>query len=121
MEILKLTGIILMGIYTFIKLYTNFLGDDKQYKKFQKANKRFGVILESIVAHPLYSMFFLLLNRTLVALSFVLGALYGFLAYIKYNNVYVAITVVLILWAASINILYRGKVLYLAFNKESKV
>ncbi len=128
MDILKLIGITLMGIYTFIKLYTNFLGDDEKYAKFQKANKRFGLILtgifnkilKPIFTHPLTNELFLVLNRSLGGLIFLLGILYSCMAYSKYHNWYISFAVMFALWGSAINILYRGKQVYNVFDSAMK-
>ncbi|CAM1352196.1 type II CAAX prenyl endopeptidase Rce1 family protein [Tenacibaculum ascidiaceicola] len=101
---------LIVGIY--------HLGNTKKYKQLKKGWERFYQILGFIIDNPLYNECLFGLNKLIGFLNFVLGIIYGWIAHVKYNNIYLTIAVILVMWAASINIIYRAKVLYKAFSKQ---
>ncbi len=61
--------------FIFLKEYTEFFGDDKNYKKFKKANKRFGKTIITFLKFLLIQPLSIILQSIILILKNIKGSL----------------------------------------------
>lgn len=97
-----------VALLALLPKFIDLIGDDEQFEKLKKANRRLKAFLKPIVNNEAFSRLFLQLNIILSVLGLILSGLYFIITYNKYHNLLISISIASLIAAASINILYRS-------------